>query len=83
MTPEPRPIAFPGHNYVYKAPEGLGDKIGDLPVHRTGAQHTTCWQLHWKDRIRILFTGRIWVLQLSHQMPPMSVQVANPLKPAP
>ena len=76
--PDPIAVPFAGSNHVYRAPEGVKD-MADLPVHRDGAQHVTCWKIHWLHRLKLLFTGRVWVLQMSHTMPPMTVLMKSPV----
>jgi len=55
------PIEFPGHTTVFAKdqPEYL-----PLPAHRGPApKHcvTSCWRLSWTERLKLLFTGRIWL----------------------
>ncbi len=56
-----KPIEFPEQNCVYAKdqPEYL-----PLPVFRNiGPQGecVSCWKLSFKERIRILFIGKLWV----------------------
>lgn len=29
----------------------------------------SCWQLDWKERLKLLFTGKVWLQQLTFRMP--------------
>ena len=56
-----KPVEFPEQNVVYAEdqPEYL-----PLPALNTKNEHgevISCWQLSFKERLRILFTGRLWV----------------------
>jgi hypothetical protein len=42
--------------YIEKHPEGNGEVI-------------SCYQLTWKERIKVLFTGKIWWTQLTFGKP--------------
>lgn len=46
---------------------GTGDDVGDLPVYRDGVQIVSCWGLTWKERFRVLLTGRVWLRVLARQ----------------
>lgn len=75
-----KPIDFKGRNVVLgeKQPEYIA-----LPAHKSpdGAV-LTCWKLSWRERLKLLFTGRVWSHQLTFNMPlqPQLVQVDNPFK---
>lgn len=58
-----RPIEFPEMNSVY----GKGSKrFAELPAHTTGGGHViTCWKATPYERLRILFTGKIYCAQLT------------------
>lgn len=78
-----KPIKFPGANVVF----GAGQKeYIPLPAYRepgaTG-QVTTCWQLTWRERWKILFTGRVWysVLTFGDALQPQRPSVDCPLAP--
>ncbi len=64
------PIKFASTNTVWAKdqPEYL-----PLPAHN-GADGvvTTCWKLNLRDRLKMLFTGRLWLQQLAF---------GNPLQP--
>ena len=45
-------------------------------------RNISCWQLTLKERIKLLFTGRIWVHQLTFNAPlqPQTLQVDTPFE---
>lgn len=41
-----------------------------LPAHRTlEGVVVSCWRLSWWERLKVIFTGRIWSLQQTHNDP--------------
>ena len=74
-----KPIKFTEQNCVYAKdqPEYL-----PLPVHKTeDGMVISCWALTWRERLRVLLTGRMWwsVLTFNHPLQPQSPQVESPL----
>ena len=63
-----RPVFFPGSNCVFAKdqPEYL-----PLPAHRSGYDGTvtSCWKLTWRERLKVIFTGRVWLQQLAFGSP--------------
>jgi hypothetical protein len=72
------PIEFPEQNVVYAKdqPEYL-----PLPAHKTAdGEVTSCWGMTWRERLRVLFTGRIYFSSLTFNGPlqPQRVSVDPP-----
>ncbi len=59
------PIQFPQTNKVLTAPAGQESEIEPLPVHTDGKQCISCWRLTWRERLRVLFHGRVWLCCLT------------------
>lgn len=63
-----KPIEFPQQNCVFAKdqPEYL-----PLPAYRTpdGQEVTACWGMSWRERFRVLFTGRVYVTLLTFNQP--------------
>lgn len=73
-----KPLEFPQQNVVYAAnqPEYL-----PLPAYRTtDGSVTSCWGLTWRERMRVLFTGRIYWTQLTFNGP-LQPQLPSVLPP--
>ena len=54
-----KPVTFPEVNCTYAEdqPEYL-----PLPVYRDAEGGTiSCWQLSWREKLKILFTGKLWI----------------------
>ena len=77
------PIEFEGMNTVLRAPEGAEDWCQDLKIHRGAYEGgmpfvLSCWRASWRERLAILFTGRVWFRAISNTHPPISIQGTRP-----
>lgn len=57
-----------------------------LPVHRSAdGVVVSCWRLSFWERVKVLFTGRLWALQMTFGQPlqPQAFDVSKPFDPAP
>lgn len=62
-----KPVSFKQVNTVYGKDQP--DYI-PLPAHRSGTGEViSCWQLNLWERIKVLFTGRIYVTLLTYNNP--------------
>ncbi len=55
----------------------------DLPMHRTDTEVISCWKLTWKERLAVLFTGKVWLRMLcepSQRITPSKLQAEAPFK---
>lgn len=74
-----QPIKFAESNCTYaeNQPEYL-----PLPVFKaTDGTVVSCWKLSWRERIKILFTGKMWsfVLTFNQPLQPQLMQIEKPL----
>jgi hypothetical protein len=72
------PIEFPEQNCVYAKDQS---EYLPLPVHKTpDGEVLSCWALTWRERIKILLTGRMWwsVLTFNRPLQPQLPSVDNP-----
>lgn len=75
------PTDFPESNFTFvRPPEMTEEECGDLKVHRTDATIISCWQLSWKERFRLLWTGRAWLWIVGQGMPPVAMTITSPFK---
>lgn len=72
------PVPFREANTVFKAPAGMEDKVGDLPAFRGEGQVISCWHLTLWERIKLLFTGRLWFSVIGTAQPPIWLGVNRP-----
>ena len=78
-----KPISFPEQNAVLAEHQ---KEYLPLPVHRTSdGTVVSCWRPSWWQRLKLLVTGRVWVLTLTFGDPlqPLMVQTDKPFAPAP
>lgn len=74
-----KPIDFKGSNIVFAKdqPEYL-----PLPAWKSeDGQVVSCWKLSWKERIKLLFTGKMFFMVMTFNKPlqPQLPSVDNPL----
>lgn len=55
-----RPIMFKHQNRTLLKPSGM-EACGSLPVYTDGKSCLSCWRLSFKERMKALFSGRIWL----------------------
>jgi hypothetical protein len=61
------PTKFIGQNTIFGK-----DQPPFIPLpafHEQTGSVTSCWKARWWERLMILFTGRIWVVQLTFNTP--------------
>lgn len=72
-----KPTPFPEQNIVWAEdqPEYL-----PLPAYTDERYTVSCWALTWRERVQLLFTGRLWLLQLNYGRPlqPQRPSVESP-----
>lgn len=78
-----KPSSFPEANGTLSggpaADYGTTDDVVDLPVHRGGGQIISCWRLSWRDRLRVLVGGRVWLHVLTRRThPPVFIASESP-----
>ena len=60
-------ITFKGANCVYAEEQ---DEYLNLPAHKTkGGEVTSCYRLSFMERMRVLFTGKIFFTLLTFNKP--------------
>ncbi len=82
-----KPINFPQSTKVLQRPSTMAEsECQSLPVWNDGKQCVSCWKATFKERLNILFTGKVWLGVLSGKtQPPVfvageSVFVKTPIK---
>lgn len=73
-----RVVEFPEQTVVIAKDQ---PQYNPLPAHRTeGGIVTCCWKLEWKERIKLLFSGRLWhsILTFNHPLQPQRLRVDKP-----
>lgn len=82
-----KPIDFSQSTKVLQRPSTMTEsECQSLPVWNDGKQCVSCWKLSFKERIKVLFHGKVWLGVLSGKtQPPVflsgeSVFVKTPIK---
>lgn len=74
-----KPMKFPEMNTIFAETQ---PEYTSLPtVREPDGCVTSCWKLTWLERIKLLFTGKVWVQQLTFSMAlqPLRVAVDKPI----
>ena len=71
-----KPIDFPEKTIDLRKPPDMTDKeCSSLPIWSDGKVCISCWRPKWKERLSILFFGKIWVLVHSgYTQPPIALK---------
>ena len=72
-----KPIELKEQNRLLRKPDSMTDEqCGSLPVHVAEGVCTSCWKMTFKERLKTLFYGKIWVSVITgtSTQPPISVQ---------
>lgn len=69
------PMEFKEQNLVLLPPNGWSEEqCGKLPAHYDNGKTVSCWKVSWKDKIKILLFGRIWLVVFSMAHPPVALE---------
>lgn len=57
-----KPISFEEQNRVLQRPDGMtAEECGSLPVFANEKMTISKWKGSFKDRLKFLFTGKLWL----------------------
>ncbi|MEE9471424.1 MAG: hypothetical protein V3W32_06850 [Gemmatimonadota bacterium] len=75
-----KPTSFPEVNVIFAKDQA---EYLNLPAWRSDGddgETVTCWELTWRERLRLLLTGRLWIRMLAFQGPlqPILPQLEKP-----
>lgn len=74
-----KPIKFKEQNVTFGKPADMTDEqCSSLPAYRGDGDIISLWKLSFIERIKILFTGRLWFCVHSLSQPPIWFDVNNP-----
>ena len=66
-----KPIEFTEQNSTM---HGSGE-VEDLPTYRGEGKVLSCWAMSWKERLSVLFYGKVWLCVLGYTQPPVWMSV--------
>ncbi len=72
-----KPIMTPSTNGVLMPAPGTEDTIYELPVTQTEFEVSSCWQMTWRERWRVLRTGQVWFRCQGNTHPPIRLTVGD------
>ncbi|GAG52146.1 unnamed protein product [marine sediment metagenome] len=74
-----KPIEFPEQTMVWAEDQ---EPYLPLPAYTDARQTISCWQLTWRERLRVLFSGRLWLRLCNFGKPlqPQSLQTESPFE---
>lgn len=75
-----KPIDFVESNRDLTKPKDMTDaQCQTLPIHNDGEHCISLWKADWKERLRFLFTGEIWLwVRSGMTQPPVKVSTTAP-----
>lgn len=73
------PTRFDEANKILTKPAGMTDEeCGSLPTYADGHQTISCWRPTWRERLSILFFGRVWLqVMFGKTQPPVALSGAR------
>lgn len=72
-----KPVTFPEVNIVLGAPKGLESEVEPVEAFTDGNQTITLWKMGVRERLIVLFTGRVWLSCMGQTMPPSYLKVGR------
>jgi len=75
-----KPIDFPEQNRVWAKDQ---PPYLPLPAYTNERETISCWQLSWRERLTVLFRGRLWLRQCNfgQKLQPQAPTVESPFGP--
>lgn len=74
------PIEFDEQNGVLTRPDDMTDEqCCSLPCFRNGERVISRWQMTWRERFEVAFSGKIWLSVWSgRSSPPVALMIDTP-----
>lgn len=78
-----KPTTFPEQTKTLGPPLGMTrEECGELGVYTDGTRCLSLWTLTWRERLQVLFRGRVWLWVLSgYTQPPVALAAESPFTP--
>jgi hypothetical protein len=64
-----KPIEFKHQNVIYAKDQPEYQPLPALKLDTSEGEVISCWHLSFKERLKILFTGKMWVSLMSFNKP--------------
>jgi hypothetical protein len=74
------PIEFPEQTMVWAKDQ---PPYLPLPAYTGDTETITCWKLTWRERLMVLWRGRLWLRQMNfgERLQPQQPTVESPFQP--
>jgi len=71
-----KPIEFKEQTKILQKPHNMITKeCGSLPIFNDGRHCISCWQPTWREKLSILFYGKVWLsIRGRNTQPPVSLR---------
>jgi len=63
------PVKFKGQNVIYAESQPENLPLPALKINSPRGEVVSCWALSFKERVKILFTGKLWVSLMCFNKP--------------
>ena len=64
-----KPVEFPGVNVVFAKDQPEYQPLPAFKADTPEGEVVTCWKLSFRERLRVLFKGEIWLCLMSFNKP--------------
>lgn len=64
-----KPIEFKYQNIVFAKDQPEYQPLPALKLDSPQGEVIACWKMNWKEKLKVLITGRVWVNLLSFNKP--------------
>lgn len=72
-----KPVRFPEQTQIWAEDQ---PPYLPLPAYVNERESISCWGLSWRERLKVFFTGRLWLRQCNYGQPlqPQALTVDRP-----
>ncbi|MFP4622384.1 MAG: hypothetical protein ACLFM7_13815 [Bacteroidales bacterium] len=64
-----KPIKFKHTNAVFAKDQPEYQPLPALKLPGPTGEVVSCWKMSWKERLKVLFTGKVWLSLMSFNQP--------------
>ena len=64
-----KPVEFKHQNIVFAKDQPEYQPLPALRIDSPAGEVVSCWKLSFKERVKIIFTGRVWLSLMSFNKP--------------
>jgi len=64
-----KPVSFKHQNVIYAKDQPEYQPLPALKLDTPSGEVISCWQMSFKERMKVLFTGKVWVSLASFNNP--------------